>query len=52
VLIHCFDEDKYTEDDLIGEAEVTVDQLTTAGTRILLHNGKKEAGVVTVAAVD
>ena len=35
---------------MIGEAEVIVEQLTTAATRI--HNGKREAGLVTVALVD
>eukprot|EP00802_Teleaulax_amphioxeia_P007208 Tamp_07214.p1 GENE.Tamp_07214~~Tamp_07214.p1 ORF type:complete len:787 (-),score=101.51 Tamp_07214:185-2503(-) len=52
VLIRCFDEDKLTADDLIGEAEVTVKQLTTAGTRIPLRRGKEDGGVVTVAAVE
>ena len=37
---------------MIGEAELTVGEVTRVGTRVMLRKKKKEAGSVFVVAVD
>jgi len=52
VLLKCYDEDKFTNDDLIGEAESTVGDITKVGNSVVLRKKRKDAGSVHIVGVD
>ena len=52
VLLKCYDEDKFTNDDLIGEAESTVGDITNVGSKIVLRKKRKDAGSVHIVGVE